>query len=122
MVDLPIDLLRGDVPRHAEHVGDEPEKLPTGELVVECGLVGHVAGVQVGAACLLRQIMPADTHGTAGGPQQPHQHLDGCGLARPVGPQEREEFAPGDRQTQICDGGLGPVGAGDMVELDHGFS
>ena len=39
---------RGHVPRHAEHVGDEPEKLPARQLVVKTRLVGHVAEMQVG--------------------------------------------------------------------------
>jgi len=115
------DPLGGDVPRHAEHVGDEPEKLAAGELVVEAGFVGHVADVQVGTAGVLDEVEAAHAHAASRGLQEPHEHLDRGGLAGAVGPEQGEQFAAWDGQRKIRDGRLRAVGAGDVVELDHGM-
>jgi hypothetical protein len=47
VLDLAVDPRAGEVTRHPEHVGDEPEELAARQLVVEAGFVGHVADVQV---------------------------------------------------------------------------
>src|SRR5262249_3772088 len=114
-LDAPLALF----PRQAVHVGDELEKLSAGELFVEIGLVRHITDHLPRLVSLLLQIKPADADGSRSGKKKPAHQLDGGGLARPVGPEESEQFPGRNAQTQALDGDLGPVCLGHLIQFNH---
>ncbi len=90
----------------AVHLDDELEELATRQLVIQIGLVGHIAEELTSLEA--RSLEAADTHGPRAGSQQPANHLDRRRLARAVGPEEGEQLTRADFQVEPVNGTLGP--------------
>ena len=94
--------LAADRPRHVEQPAVEIERLLGVEEAVEVRFLGQVADPLVLGH--FGGVAAEDQGLAAGGEQQAEDQLDGGGLARAVGPEQPEDFAPADFQVQGLQG------------------
>jgi hypothetical protein len=79
---------------------DEFEIFERRELVVDHRLVGNPGHHLLGRDRIGKGVDAEYGNRPGIGPQQAHQHAQGGGLARPVGPEQRVEFAGADREVE----------------------
>jgi hypothetical protein len=115
---------------HIEQRTDQIEEFLGRQIVVEVRALGQVTQTALGPPIGHR---PAQHLGaTAGGKDQPHQHLQGGGLARAVGAEVAEDLAAPDLKARLLDRldalaeeaqpeGLGQI-IGAQYNVTHGES
>ena len=85
--------------------GAEAQVLVPREFRVEVALVRDHAQELLGRAGALGAVQAVDADGPRAGPGQAGEHVDGRGLARAVGAQESEQFAPAHVKGHVPHGG-----------------
>src|SRR5262249_51669911 len=90
-----------------------------GEPLVEGEVLGQIA--DVGAALRSAERAPQQPAAPRRGVYEPQQHLHRRGLAGPVGPEEAEDLALGDRQREVADRGLRTEVLPGAARLDGGL-
>src|SRR5689334_17574602 len=66
-----------------------------------------------------RRVEAVEGDHPAGWAEEGGQHLDGGGLARPVGPEEREELAGTDLERDAIDGADVAERLDQVLDVDH---
>ncbi len=102
--------------------GDEAQVFVAGQLFVEEGAIGDIAGAPFALERGAGEIMAADGHRAGRWLQQAGQHLDGGGLAGAVGAEEAVDFAGRNRQADIVDGGEAAEVFAELMKVEHGGS
>jgi hypothetical protein len=100
LVDLGVDLVAGD----AVELAVVPEVLVDVDVPVQHVVLGDDADAVLHLPGVLDDVQAQHRGSTSGGMRQPTQHADDGGLARPVGPQQAEDLAPGYLQVHPVDG------------------
>jgi len=99
----PIGPLGGDRRLDTVEVSHEGQELPSCELRVQVGTLGHVADTPLHLQGLLQDVEAGHYGGPPAGFEQAGQHADGGGLARAVGAEEAEQFAGEDGEVKPFD-------------------
>ena len=73
-------------------------------LGVEGDILGQIADLPTRLARLAEQIVAADGDAAGGRWQKAGDHADGGGLAGPVGAEDTDDLALGDRERDALDG------------------
>jgi len=108
----------GLVAGHPPDAGGEDEVLPGGQAIVQAGVLGEHTGPSAHGVTVDRGIQAQDRGPPRVGGQHSVEEADGRGLARPVGPEQRQDLARGDIEGQVVDGPLGPEGLGQALGPD----
>ena len=91
-----------------------------GQVLIEGKTLGHVADVVFDLGVFPDDVEAPHLALAAGGQQQPVEHADGGGLARPVGSQEAENLPPVDLKADVVHRHEVPEMAGEILD-DYGL-
>src|SRR5262249_37265292 len=98
---------------------DEGEELGTGELVIEEGMVGQIAGDRLRRLGCLAHVVPAEDDRPRRRLEEAHHHADRGGLAGAVAAEEAEDGAWRDLEIEEVDGHQWPPALAQTDETDH---
>ncbi|MDZ7707481.1 MAG: hypothetical protein U5J97_06220 [Trueperaceae bacterium] len=79
--------------RHLAEPAQEAQQLPAGQLGVQVRPVGNVAQLRLRGDRIARHVEAGHANVAGGRADQPRDDLDGRGLARAVGAQQRQDLA-----------------------------
>ena len=98
--------------------GEHVEGVSDGELGVEAGRLEHQPDPGPPPAVAAVGVGPEDPDGAAGGGEEAFEHLQGGGLAGPVGPEHGDQLAVGHLEAHAVDGREVPEALGQPVDDD----
>ena len=85
----------------AVDAAEKGEVFLPGQVLIEGKTLGHVTDVVFDLGVFPDDVEAPHPALAAGGQQQPVEHADGGGFARPVGPQEAENLPPVDLKADV---------------------
>jgi hypothetical protein len=117
----PIDALPPALPAEAVRAAEEPQILVDTEIGVQRELLRHVADFGSGSSRCMPHVQTRDAQLSAGDRQQSAEHPERCRLARPVGSQQAEDFAPPHVERHALDRLEIAESALQVAHLNHGL-
>ena len=100
---------------------EKGEVFLAGQVIVQGKALGHITDVLFDLGVFPDDVETSHLTLAAGGQEQPVEHADGGGFARPVGPQETENLPPVDLKADVVHRLKIPEMAGEIFDHDGLF-
>jgi hypothetical protein len=112
-LEQPLRLARVDV-----EGGVQPQHLPGARRRPGAAVLEHDAELGHERRTPRDRVAAEHRHAAGVGPPQPGEAFDGCGLAGPVGPEERTDAALGHAQGEAVDGDDLAIALRELLDAD----
>ena len=99
---------------------DKLQILEAGEIGVEVRLFRHVSDRAAKGDHVVANVAAFEEHVAVVGPQHAGDHFDGGGFAGAIGAEKADDFAGGDCEADVLNGGDAAIASEEMVQLQHG--
>jgi len=103
----------------AAETADELEIFEAGEIGVEVRLFGDIAENAAEGDHVAMDVMALEEHAAIVGAEHAGDDFDGGGFAGAVGTEEADDFAGGEGEADVFNGGNAAITAIEMLELKH---